>query len=270
MNQPQVIFCNRCGEQNPTQSRFCEACGDPFDCPFCSCGAELVPKANFCHMCGSRVFVADLSKTTPEHEISQPPKEEPSAKLLSQGAELAKQLKELHANLIETHHKTAACLQEEKRLKGLFEDSARKAGAFREKASEFAKLGKQDDARRSLEQQLVHEREAAEHRAHSDLNKVSSELLRGELFHLHNQFLEFIDVSLERFAQLRSWAPADEALRACLAVEVSNSRKARILYALGIIARDGLNKKEQARLSFEQSAAADPKLSQAKEALKNL
>jgi hypothetical protein len=269
---PQEVFCNRCGDKSPAESRFCESCGDPFDCPFCPCGAELVPKAHFCHMCGARIIIAELQKANPEEdtEKSPPTQEDPSNRTKLRTAELAGQLKTLHQQLIDIHHKTAALLQDEKRLKLLTAESSKKAQAFREKANEAAKVSNQTEAQKALEQQLVYEKEATEHRARWELTKISCEPLRGELFTLHNQFLEFVDVSLERFAYLRGWAQAKAVFRDCLALEVSGSRTARILYAIGIIARDGLGDIESAKVAFEQSTLADPKLIQAREALKTL
>jgi hypothetical protein len=269
---PQEIFCNRCGDKSPAESRFCESCGDPFDCPFCSCGAELVPKARFCHMCGARVILADLQKTNPEEDTDKHPlkQEDPSERTISHTAEMAKQLRSLHQQLIDVHHKTATLLQEEKRLRLLTEESNKQAQLFREKAIEAAKAGKQAETQRASEQQLLHEKEATELRAKWELTKLSCEPLRGELFSLHNQFLEFVDVSLERFAYLRGWDQAEAVFRDCLALEVSGSRKARILYAIGIVARDGLGDVERAKAAFEQSSLADPKLGQAREALKTL
>jgi hypothetical protein len=268
----QEIFCNRCGDQSLAESRFCESCGDPFDCPFCSCGAELVPKANFCHMCGARVILAEPPKTNPEEDTDkQPPRqEEPSDRATLQIVDMSNQLRALHQKLIEVHHKTAAILQEEKRLKLLTDESQKKAQVHREKAVEAAQGGHQAEAQRALEQQLIHEKEATEHRARWELTKISCEPLRGELFTLHNQFLAFVDVSLERFAYLQGWTQAEAVFRDCLGVEVSSSRKARILYAIGIVARDGLGDIERAKVAFEQSALADPKLLQAREALKTL
>ena len=269
---PREIFCNRCGDQSPAESRFCESCGDPFDCPFCACGAELVPKARFCHMCGARVILAEIQKTNPEEDTDKhPPKQEdPSDRSTLHTIEMANQLRALHHQLIEVHHKTAALLQEERRLKLLTEESQKKAQALRESAAEAAKGGHQAEAQIALEQQLIHEKEATEHRARWELTKISCEPLRGELFTLHNQFLEFVDVSLERFAYLRGWAQAEAVFRDCLGLEVSGSRKARVLYAIGIVARDGLGDVERAKAAFEQSALADPKLVQAREALKTL
>jgi hypothetical protein len=268
---PQIIFCNRCGDESPPLSRFCESCGDPFDCPFCSCGAELVPKARFCHMCGARVVSAELSQTQPEEDTEKNTKQEESdPKNSLHTMELANQLRTLHQQLIEVHNKTSALLQEEKKLKVLSEESHKKAQTFRERAAEAAKASNQIEAQKALEQQLIHEREASEHRARWELTKISCEPLRGELFTLHNQFLEFVDISLERFAYLRGWSTAEAVFRDCLNTEVSNSRKARILYALGIVARDGLGDMARAKAAFEQSSLADAKLVQAKEALKTL
>jgi hypothetical protein len=62
------IYCNRCGDPNPRGSRFCESCGDPFDSPACACGAELVKKARYCHMCGASVLASPETRPT----VSQP------------------------------------------------------------------------------------------------------------------------------------------------------------------------------------------------------
>jgi class 3 adenylate cyclase/tetratricopeptide (TPR) repeat protein len=57
---PGVIFCPKCGQQNPQSNRFCGQCGNPLPATCPSCGAANPAGNRFCGTCGSA-----LSAPTP-------------------------------------------------------------------------------------------------------------------------------------------------------------------------------------------------------------
>jgi len=76
------LLCANCGRDNPTDSRFCAACGTaiPLICPHC--GRSLVVDAAFCHGCGARVEPAgDVLPTSPAATAapSSPPATHPTS-----------------------------------------------------------------------------------------------------------------------------------------------------------------------------------------------
>lgn len=272
------VYCNRCGDKNPRGSRFCESCGDPFDSSLCACGAELVPRARFCHMCGVAVSTSAATLTSAESDgpptLETPPLPEeeppPPSGAQAQVQEVCDNLLALHHTLLDVHHKAADALSEEKKHRASFEEAHSQAQVFREKAMEAMRAGDAAGAKEALDQQLIYEHAAAEARAHLDLARAACEPLRDQLFALHNQFLESVDLSLGPFAQAQAWAAAEELFRDLLGREVSNSRRARVLFAMGIVARDGLGDIERAREAFRQAAEMDARLTRAKEALESL
>lgn len=52
----QISRCNKCNESNPTNAKFCIACGNALlidsENKFCSCGTQNTLKAKFCIKCG--------------------------------------------------------------------------------------------------------------------------------------------------------------------------------------------------------------------------
>ncbi|MBI3783065.1 MAG: AAA family ATPase [Deltaproteobacteria bacterium] len=62
--------CSHCQTENPADSRFCEACGQPIE-PVCpSCGASNRPGARFCRQCGTGIV--ESRKSTVEKPLSTP------------------------------------------------------------------------------------------------------------------------------------------------------------------------------------------------------
>jgi rRNA maturation endonuclease Nob1 len=51
-----IIICHKCGNQNPSENKFCGICGKPLyppppiQCP--KCGAAMPPNIKFCRRCG--------------------------------------------------------------------------------------------------------------------------------------------------------------------------------------------------------------------------
>ncbi len=50
---PGVIFCPKCGQQNPPSNRFCGQCGSPLPSTCPACGAANLAGNRFCGTCGS-------------------------------------------------------------------------------------------------------------------------------------------------------------------------------------------------------------------------
>jgi tetratricopeptide (TPR) repeat protein len=251
---PRVLYCNRCGEENPLGSRFCEVCGDPFEQNICACGAELVPKARFCHMCGVPVAA---STPAAEAAILRPPN-------------LALSLREKHAALLGVHAKAAAALEEARKLQPFVSEAHARANAHREQAQTAQVHGENDAAQAHLAQQIGAEQEAAAYRARWELAEAACAPLREQLSALHAEFLAAVDVALNDFSASREWSTAVETFSTLASAEVSRSRRARLLYAQGIVARDGLGDLKQAQSAFEAALAADPRNQDAKGALETV
>ena len=58
---PGVIFCPKCGQQNPPGNRFCGQCGNPLSSTCPSCGAANPAGNRFCGTCGSALSAAGPS-----------------------------------------------------------------------------------------------------------------------------------------------------------------------------------------------------------------
>jgi class 3 adenylate cyclase/tetratricopeptide (TPR) repeat protein len=71
------MHCPRCQEENPSQARFCMACGAGLSVPCGKCGAELPGEARFCFSCGQPVSAAPASRFgdptayTPKHLVEK-------------------------------------------------------------------------------------------------------------------------------------------------------------------------------------------------------
>jgi hypothetical protein len=234
--QVQEIFCNRCSHGNMAGSVFCESCGDPFDCPICPCGAELVTHARFCHRCG-----------TPVQEPSRPAIVAVSTMASQDAPSLSRQqaeekgaiLQMLQKKMIAMHEQASILVAEEKTAAAL-------VAAAQDEASRVA-----------AEQRLAQA-------------KTSCQPVRDALVTLHREFLMAIEIALQTWASLEEWAYAEGVYRGLFENEVSNSRRARLLYALGIVARDGFADVDCARENFSQVLQLDPQNIQAQQALKTL
>lgn len=252
---PSVLFCNRCGEENPIGSRFCEVCGDPFEQPTCACGAELVPKARFCHMCGTPVAPA-VAPAAPAPVERAP--------------DLAGSLRALHHDLLATHARAAQALDEARRLQALVAESYARATTQREAALTAQRAGDTATAQAALASQIEAERDAAEHRARWELAEAACAPLRDELSQQHARFLAATDTALNDLCASSQWTDGLELFSSLARAEVSRSRKGRLLYATGILARDGLGDLALARQSFQEALDADPKNHDARGGLESL
>src|SRR2546429_5816833 len=65
--------CHRCGQENPSQARFCMACGAGLSARCGKCGTDLPGEARFCFSCGQPVGAAAVARFdspgayTPKH-----------------------------------------------------------------------------------------------------------------------------------------------------------------------------------------------------------
>jgi predicted ATPase/class 3 adenylate cyclase len=65
------MLCPQCQHENPTDARFCNACGSPLPRPCHACGHENPPEAKFCNQCGT--FLAGHPLASPPSQTEQQP-----------------------------------------------------------------------------------------------------------------------------------------------------------------------------------------------------